>query len=483
MRWLAAIGLFGVASVASVAWGDEPATVAPSSILLNPAPIFANAPKIEGSDQTYPISLPIALQLAGARPLDVAFAARQVDLAARQYQRARTLWLPNITFGADYFRHEGGQQNFAGEIPRSSRGSVAVGLGPNLVFSSSDAIYAPLASRQDFFARTAFRQAALNDVTLTVAEVYFAVQQARSELAGASYAQEQTEEVARKAVALAEGLIPPFEGTRAKVELARRKQAVVSARERWRIASAELSRLLRLPGGVLVEPIEPPTMSISLIGELEPLEKLIPQALANRPELAGHQAIVQATLTRLKQEKLRPILPSLAIRSTATNPSGSLGLAGFGGGPNDRIGNFGTRFDIDVQLLWEFSALGFGNKARVGERKVEVQLATLELFRTQDRIAAEVTIAHTQLAAARERLTEAEPALRDSLELVSKSVEGMGQTRRSGEFITLIVRPQEVVAAIQTLAAVNSEYANTLADFNRAQFRLYRALGQRGDAR
>ncbi len=460
-----------------VALSQSPPIASATSVLLG-----SEAPSIEDGEKAYPITLAVALQLANARPLDVAMAARQVDLAAKQYERARLLWVPNLVVGTDYFRHEGGQQNFAGDILRSSRGSAAFGLGPNIVFSTGDAIYAPLAARQDLFARTAFRQAITNDTMLAVAEAYFTVQQARAELVGAQFARIQAEEVAKKTIALAEGLAPPLEASRAKVELARRKQAVTIARERWRIGSAELGRLLRLDATTIIEPTESPFLSITLIGEGHTLDQLIPIALTNRPELSGHQALILATLARLKQEKLRPLMPSLALRSTSTNPSGSIAFGSFGGGPNDRMGNFGTRFDLDVQLLWEFSALGLGNRVRVGERKVENQMATLELFRTQDRIAAEVAMAFAQWKSASERLREAEPAVQESVELVSKAIAGMGQTRRVGEFLTLVVRPLEVIAAVQALAQANTDYAVTIGDYNRAQFRLYRALGHPASA-
>jgi hypothetical protein len=40
-----------------------------------------------------------------------------------------------------------------------------------------------------------------------------------------------------------------------------------------------------------------------------------------------------------------------------------------------------------------------------------------------------------------------------------------------------VVRPQEVVAAVQALGQANADFHAAVADFNRAQFRLYRALG------
>ena len=453
-----------------------PCTVAQPLMPYPPRDAIPPAPP-EASDRILPINLATALQLSNARPIDVQIAARQVDLAAKSLERAELLWVPNLTMGANYFRHEGGQQNFTGDILRSSRGSLGVGVGPNILFSTADAIYAPLAAKQDLRARKANRQAIENDNTLAVAEAYFTVQQARGELAGALLALTKAQEIAAKTEKLAEGLAPPIEAQRARIELARRKQAATNARELWRLSSADLVRLLRLEPGTLLDPMEPAFLPVTLIDDGQTLDALIVIGLSSRPELAGQQAVVQAALTRLKQEKMRPLIPSLALRSASTNPAGSIGFGGFGGGPNDRIGNFGTRFDVDVQVLWEFSALGFGNRVRVGERRVEHQTATLELFRTQDRIAAEITQAHTQIRAAAERMTAAEPALREAIELIEKSLLGMGQTRRVGEYNTLIVRPQEVVAAVQALGQANIDFYSAIADYNRAQFRLFRALG------
>jgi len=261
------------------------------------------------------------------------------------------------------------------------------------------------------------------------------------------------------------------------VELARRRQVVSAARERWRTAGAELARLLRLDPTSLVEPIEPPFLPITVIDAGASIDGLIPIALTTRPELAGSQAVVQATLARLKQEKIRPLVPSLALRSVSTNPSGTLGYGVFGGGVNDQLKNFSGRFDIDMQLLWEFQALGFGNRARMNERRAEYEVATLDLFRTQDRIASEVARAFAEVRSAAERLNQAEPALRDAVELVNKSLDGLGQTRRVGDAILLVVRPQEAVAAVQALGQANADFFAAVGDYNRAQFRLYRALG------
>src|SRR5262249_37308462 len=161
---------------------------------------------------------------------------------------------------------------------------------------------------------------------------------------------------------------------------------------------------------------------------------------------------------------IRPLVPSLVLRGASTNPAGTLMYGAFGGGTNGSLRDFGGRFDIDMQLLWEFQALGFGNKARVNERRAEFEAATPELFRRQDRVAAEVTAAFARVRATAERVNDAEPALREAIDLVNKTVEGLGQTRRVGDSLILVVRPQEAVAAVQAFAQAGTDFFAAVAD-------------------
>jgi hypothetical protein len=145
---------------------------------------------------------------------------------------------------------------------------------------------------------------------------------------------------------------------------------------------------------------------------------------------------------------------------------------------NDTIANPGARLDLDLQVLWELKNLGFGNRALIHERQAEHDLTILELFRTQDRVAAEVAQAYAQLVSAARRVGEAESELRDALLSATQNLEGMSQTKRpGGNIILLVVRPQEAVQSVQALAQAYVDYYGAVADYNRAQFRLYRALG------
>jgi outer membrane protein TolC len=428
-----------------------------------------------------PINLPTALQLAGVRPIDIAVASERIRVAAAQLDRAEVLWLPTVYVGGDYYRHDGRIQDVAGNIIGTSKNSLMVGAGPSAFFALSDALFEPLATRQVLRAREADLQAARNDSLLATAEAYFNVQQARGELAGALDAAKRAADVARRAEGLTKSLVPPSEAARARAESSRRRQAVLAARERWRTASADLTRVLRLDAGTVVEPLEPPQLRVALIEPGRPVDELIPAALTNRPELAAQQALVQATLERLRAERLRPLIPSLVLRGSSTNVNGTLAGGYFGGGVNDRMSNFGGRLDFDVQVLWELQNLGFGNRARVEERRAENRQSVLELFRLQDRIAAEVARAQAQLESAAARVTEAGAGLRDAVESAKANFEGMTQTKKTGTgpeaLILPVIRPQEAVASVQALALAYADYYGAVGDYNRAQFRLYRALG------
>ena len=67
--------------------------------------------------------------------------------------------------------------------------------------------------------------------------------------------------------------------------------------------------------------------------------------------------------------------------------------------------------------------------------------------------------------------------MRLARESADKNLVALGQVRRVGDVNQLVVRPQEAVAAVQTLAQAYADYYAAAGDYNRAQFQLYRALG------
>lgn len=442
----------------------------------NPGPANLPTAQPRPTERALPINLATALRLSDARPLIIHAAQASVEIAAAQLLKARVLWLPNLNIGADYIRHDGGQQKDNGDIVTDSTNQFFAGGGLEFRFALTEAIFEPLATRQTLRARIADVQTARNDALLATAEAYFNVQQARGIYAAMQDTTERGRDLVKRVEALGRGLAAPVEVDRARTLLQALEQTVASARQDWRVASATLTRVLRLDPAATVMPMEPDHLQVSLISPEQPVDDLIPIGLTYRPELAAQQALVQATLARLKEEKVRPLVPSILITGNGTPDFLYNGLI-FGTGHGSNLNQWDGRSDVSTQAVWKIENLGFGNAARIKERHGQWRLAMVELFNTQDRVAAEVAQAQAELEAAAIRVGEAETGLREGLISYEGNLKGLGQTTRFGDILYLVNRPQEVVAALQQLQQAYVYYYRTVADYNRAQFRLFHALG------
>jgi outer membrane protein TolC len=213
------------------------------------------------------------------------------------------------------------------------------------------------------------------------------------------------------------------------------------------------------------------------------VDDLVPVGLLNRPELASQRALVRATLERLRQERLRPLLPSLVLQG-GSGPGDAISGGLFQGGPNGAPVTGGGRYDVGVGVVWSLDNLGAGNRAAIRERAAQQQEANLEFFNTEDRIAEEVVQADALMEAAAVQVGHTEAEVRAASITLAGTRIGLRETRGAGggaggagSFRELINRPQEAVAALQQLNRGYDEYFTAVNSYNRAQFQLFRALG------
>jgi outer membrane protein TolC len=288
----------------------------------------------------------------------------------------------------------------------------------------------------------------------------------------------RAEMLANFAKGLAPSLIPPLEINRALTELQSLRQTQQVAIRDWRVASARLAEILLLDPATLLEPIEPPFLQVTLVSADRSPDELMPIALNNRPEIASRKELVAAAEQFLRQEKNRPLLPNLVVVSPATT-TGLLAAGNFSAGPNQFLNSNGSRLDIEVAAVWQLQNGGIGNVGRIRQRRAEQQTASIELTRTVFRVKSEVSQAVARLQTARVRVVETEEGVRQAIESADKNFIGLRETARpAGELLRLIIRPQEVVAAIIALETAYEQYAPAVNEYNTAQFDLYRALGQ-----
>ncbi|WP_406698907.1 TolC family protein [Singulisphaera sp. Ch08] len=457
-----------------------------STAIAMPPGSGLGAPLVPGQ-MIQPIDLPSALRLAGANDLDIAIAREQVSLAIAELQQAQVQWLPSLYIGPNWIRHDGQAQVVEGQVRTISKSSLFLGAtaaagssvsgpvpaggpaqvsGLTSILRFSDALFEPLAARQVVDARRAGIQAATNDALLGVAEAYMDAQLAAGRLAIAREAATNAETLSNLTASYARtgaGLDADYR--RSLAERNRQRKNVEVAVGEIELASTELIRRTRLDPRLVVAPVEPPETVLRLVPETCSIDALIITALRSRPELAEVQALVQATLIRLKQAKLRPFIPSLAFRYSG---------GGFGGGANSFFGDFNSRSDADVNLYWELQNLGFADRAIAKQRAAQQRTANLELLKVQDRIAAEVVRAEKERIASSRQMEEAGRALPEAQESLTLNLTNI----RRGAGLPGAPRPIEVLQPIQALAQARADYLDSVLAHNRAQFRLYRALGR-----
>ncbi|HEY7330975.1 MAG TPA: TolC family protein [Gemmataceae bacterium] len=454
-------------------------------------------PPLEPGDLRFPINLATALRLADARPLIVAAAQASAWVAEAQLQKAKVLWLPAFMMNAAYFRHDGYGPDFnqginvpqgINSLGQPSVGSFGKPLNQNLnwfisgfslyqAVATTDVIFQPLASRQDLNAKRWDIQTAKNEALLETAQAYFNVHKYRGQYAGAVYCVDQGRKLLAAIDALSRDLVPKVEVDRARNLLAALEEQAVSARENWRVASADLTQVLRLDPRAVVEPLEHDHLQITLIDPSRSLDDLIPIGLTNRPELAAQKAQIEAALVRIRQEKLRPLLPLVVISGFQTPGGMTTEASIFATGNGGKLNLWSFRDDISGQVVWQLQNMGFGNSALVKKRRAEQSRATAMLFQIQDTVAQEITTTQATLQSAAARVVQAERSLLSGLVTYHKNYEGMGQTKRFENVLEQIYRPQEVVYALFLLKVAFDNYFATVAEYNTAQFQLFHALG------
>ncbi len=432
----------------------------------------------EPDSDVYPIDLANALRLGGANHLQIKLVRERVREALLNLDEARIMWVPSLRAGAGYNRHDGRLQATEGEVIDAGRNSLFLGGGVALGASSlaggaggparlvvdlplADVWFEKLAARQMFCAARAARSATVNDALLAVAVAYFELVEAHGLLASAQMALAATDEMVDLTTKFAQqGQTSQSEVARAEAQRGLRRRAVEDARRRCIGRSAELARLLRLDPRTTLVPAEQRIVPLEIVDDSTPLDALLDEGLANRPELRQYRHLVAATNERYRQERWRPWLPHLAVGYSAGT---------FGGGPSGTFENQSGRGDFDAAAVWELRQLGVGNHVLRRQRASQNRQVYLQWAMIRDRIESEITTAAADVASYR-RQTESS---RESIQAAAVSYRLNLERIRQGEGL-----PIELLQAIRAKADAQNAYTTSVASYDRAQFRLLRALGR-----
>jgi len=425
----------------------------------------------------YPIDLANALGLGGADNVQVRLARTRLFQAQARHLEAKTLWLPSIRLGVGYNKHDGRLQETTGDVIEVERNSLFYGGGfglgdiplpggaggPPRLFvnlSLADVYFKPLAASQEVAASGAGERVASNDSLTEIAIGYHSLLEAHGRLANAADARE----MAQKMVGLVEdfereGFSSQTEVSRARTALGRWQREVADAERQTVTTSAQLARVLRLPAQVQLVPVEEFLMPVDYVDGAQDLDAMIADAWHRRPEISQQVAFREAACFRVEEEKWRPWVPNVQVGASA---------GGFGGGPSTNFPSAADRSDVDLLAVWEMENMGLGNVARQRLRRGELHQRVLELEALRERIAAEVVAAAADVASYRRQLEIAQEAI----SAAEQSYQLNEQRIRASEGL-----PIELLQSISALADARNAYTEAVANYNRSQYQLLRALG------
>jgi outer membrane protein TolC len=406
------------------------------------------------------IDLPAAIRLADERNLDVAIFLARIEAADARLTQARLAAVPSVRVGATEDRHDGTIQETAGDVIDADRASRFRGVTAGVSIDVADAIFGPLAARQSRAAAAAGSTANRHQVLVQVASAYIRLVQARSELDVMSQVIARASDLAALTANYAEsgeGLLADAE--MAAVQPALWEQRRTIAAERVIAANADLVRLLHLDANVDLDPIDTVPPSIDIFAGTEDVTELVAQAQDGRPENEQADALLAAAEADITAERYGWFVPSVSL---------SMSAGQFGGGPGSSIENTDDRRDRSITLYWQFDGLGFGQRARIEEKRAQLRELTLQREKLRDAIAAEVRESHARVA-----------GLKRQIELVDTAV---GHAQRAYELNRTRIfdkqgLPLEALQAMQTLASAELSALEIRAALSVAQLRLHTALG------
>ena len=410
---------------------------------------------------TLPIDLPTALRLAGAQNLDVQIARDQLKEARANRASALEKFFPWLAPGVSYHRRDGVAQAVpAGTISDAHFQSYSPGATVGAQLDLGDAIYTTLAARQLANAAGHAIDAQRQDAVLAAAQGYFDLANAQA-LVGAAdealhIAQDYQNQLHEAVVA---GIA--FKGDELRVQTETEHDQILLRRAiaQQRVAAAQLAQILHLDATVELVPKSSDLVPLALIATNIALDTLARQALRERPELQQSRALTLAARDTKNGATYGPLVPTL----NAQYFGGALG-----GGPDGGPENTGPESDIFAGVTWRIGPGGLFDFGKIHASRARLDAARAAGEKIHDRILREVVEARTDVDSLHDQLATAQSDL-------ATADETLRLTQQRKDFGVGIVL--ENIQAQQSLARARADYLTIVAEYDKAQYALSRAVG------
>lgn len=432
-----------------------------SFAVLATAGLAVGRPAVHAQVTNYPIDLPTALRLAGAQNLDIQIARARVEEAQANRQTALEQFFPWVSAGVAYHRRDGVAQAVpAGTISDAHFQSYSPGAALSAQVALGDALYKSLAAKQLVRASEHALETQRQESVLSAALGYFELEKAKALAEVIGQAGNTSRDYQQQLhAAVAAGIAFKGDELRVQSQTEHYEIALRQATEQQRIASADLARILHLDPRVELRPAATELAPITLFETNVAADTLVKQALSSRPELKQNAALLAAARTDQTGTVYGPLIPSVGAQAFG---------GGLGGGPDSGPGNFGPEGDYSVGLSWRIGPGGLFDSGRVKTSKARVAAAELSQVKLRDEIISQVV---TGAARIQSLAAQIEIAQRN-LATTSETLRLTRERKLYGVGVVL-----EDIQAQQDLTQARADYFTSLAEYDKAQYRLNKAAG------
>ncbi|HEV8541038.1 MAG TPA: TolC family protein [Verrucomicrobiae bacterium] len=413
------------------------------------------------NENTYPIDLVTALRLAGARNLDIQIARERLKEAEANRESAVEQFFPWIAPGIGYHRRDGLAQAVpSGVISDAHFDSYSPGATLSAQIPLGDAIYNSLAAKQLVKVSDQALETQRQDAILRAAEGYFDLVKARALLEVIKQAIQVSGQYQQQLhQGVATGIAFRGDELRIQTQTEQYRISLEQALATERVAGVTLAQTLHLDPRVALTSRATGLEAISLYPTNAAMNSLVELALKSRPELKQSQAALAASRAAKNGTVYGPLIPSIGAQVFG---------GGLGGGPDDGPGNFGPEGDYTFGLSWRIGPGGLFDSGRIKSSKARLALAQALDLKLHDAIVSEVVVGLVRVSSSSAQIQLAER----NLNTANETFRLTRQRKELGVGIVL-----EDLQAQQALTQARSAYVTVLAEYNKAQYELNRAVG------
>jgi outer membrane protein TolC len=427
---------------------SRPARLGPPDVVEAPAPLI-------------PITLDTVLRLASDKNGQINIARAKVHEAFAARALADKRWLPDIYAGPAYYRHEGGIQDFTGNLIHSSYGGFFGGVEIRGRMDLRDLVYAKVDAERKIWQQHGELAKLTSENLLDAANTYIDLLAAR---AGEAVGLELEEKY--------RGLLP-FAQKRAKfdkraedeehrvqTEIHGQQQINRKLREAAKSASAKLIYLLGLDPNTELAVLDQRLAALDLVDPNVHPQALVDQALSSGPgirEIEGLLGVIEEA--RAKASGPGRYLPTMEV---------TVAEGAFGAGPGDNM-RWDNRLDIALQARWNLTDLFTGK-----ERSAIAQTKIVQAQLTYQELRAKLTMGVYE---AREASLSGQDQIRFGEQQVQHAQSAYDQSFLRLKEPVLKGSLFDVLLAVKSLQAAQFELVRAIRGYDQAQIRLLVVTG------